>query len=310
VSIVTAAKIIANTDEMDRPEWLDLRRSGIGGSDVAAVLGISPWTSPYTLWLDKTGRTDGSDQSSTRLRAGTFLEPFVMSETHLLHPELHIDRAPYMLAHPDHRELFVDVDGLAVSNDRRARGGWEGKTTEITMAHHWADGVPAFYETQVFHSLGITGFDWWLVSVMIGFGRIETYVVERDDEIIEQLTAAEVAWWQRHVIEGVEPEADGSNATTAALSLIRARAGECITLSEVETVDVDDVLRQLAHDLAVKDQAEASEKTIKNQLRQRLGEATELVGADGKTRATWREAKNGSRPLRTAPGLALVKAGN
>lgn len=305
---VTAAKPIANTDEITRDEWLNLRRGGIGGSDAAAVLGISPWVSSYALWRDKTGRADSTDQSSTRLRAGQHLESFVIAEAQLKDPDLIVNRAPYMLGHPDHRELFVDVDGLALHRERRARGGFEAKTTELTMAHHWSDGVPSFYETQVFHSMAVTGFDWWQVAVMIGLSRVETYVVERDDEIIGMLTDAELAWWKRHVVEDVEPEADGSDATTAALSLIRARAGECVTLTSVETVEVGDMFRQLAHDRAVLAEAEQSEQRIKNRLRQMLGEATELIGDDGKTWATWREGKTGSRSLRTAPGLALVKA--
>lgn len=307
VAVFTAAKINANTDELSRSDWLDLRRSiGIGGSDVAALLGISPWSSPYALWLDKTGRADSTDQSSTRLRAGTYMEPFVISEAEMKHTELHVSRAPYLLTHPDHRELFVDVDGFASSDLRRARGGFEAKTTEQMMAFHWADGVPAFYETQVFHSLAVTGLDWWMVAVMIGFGRIETYIIERDEELIERIVAAELAWWQRHVVEGEEPLADGSAATTAALSAIRARTGERVEL--VDVTETADMFRQLAHDKAVGEEADASVSTIKNRLRQIMGDATELVGPDGKTWATWRENKHGTRALRTDPGLALVKA--
>lgn len=309
LAVITAAKPIANTDEMSRADWLDLRRNGLGGSDVAAVLGISPWTSPYTLWRDKTGRNDHEDHSTVRLRAGAFLEPFVIAEACIADPDLIVNRAPYMLGHPDHRELFVDVDGIAAHAQRRTRGGFEAKTTELTMAHHWSDGVPAFYETQVFHSLAVTGFDWWTVTVMIGLGRIETYVVERDEEVIGQLVEAERAWWQRHVVEGVEPEADGSAATTAALSLITARAGERVTLTSSQEVDVREMFRQLHHDKTVQDEAAESEGKIKNRLRQTLGEATELVGPDGQTWATWRADKNGTRALRTAPGLARVKGG-
>lgn len=307
VNVFTAARIVANTDEMTRPEWLDLRRSiGIGGSDVAALLGISPWSSPYALWLDKTGRADNTDQSSTRLRAGTFLEPFVISEAELKHPELHVSRAPYLLTHPDHRELFVDVDGFASSDLRRARGGFEAKTTEQMMAHHWTDGVPAFYETQAFHSLAVTGLAWWMVAVMIGFSRIETYVIERDEEVIGRIVDAELAWWQRHIIEGEEPIADGSSATTAALSTIQARAGKSVEL--VDVAEVEGMFRQLDHDTTVQSEIENSVSEIKNRLRQIMGDATELVGPDGKTWATWRENKSGVRSLRTTPGLNLVKA--
>lgn len=342
VAVFTNAPAMANTDELTRTEWLALRRNGLGGSDAAAVLGLSKWTSPYTLWLDKTGRTpiEGDDGSTTRLRAGHHLEPFVIDEAQRAMDGLIVNRAPYMLRHPEHPCLFVDVDGFAALQTRRTRGGFEAKTAETMMAGEWADGVPAYYETQVFHSMAVTGLPWWVVAVLIGFGRIETYVVERDDDIIDALTAAEVAWWQRHVIEGEPPAIDGSKATTDALKLIEARAG---TVQVVNPAEVEDLFRQLAHDKAVIDEATASANTVKNQLRSLLDEATELQDDAGRTWATWRQAKPstvvhhdaavidaalalgvtvdellarhtttkpGSRTLRTAPGITLATKEN
>ena len=56
IAVITSAPVIARTDELTRAEWLQLRHSGLGGSDAAAVLGLSKWTSSYGLWLNKTGR--------------------------------------------------------------------------------------------------------------------------------------------------------------------------------------------------------------------------------------------------------------
>lgn len=310
LACVTAAKPLARLDELTRTEWLDLRRStGIGGSDVAALLGLSPWSSPYALWLDKTGRKPPEDNSTMRLRAGHFLEPFVISEAEIKHPDLHVSRAPYMLGHPDHRELFVDVDGLAVSNERRARGGFEAKTTEQTMAHHWSDGVPSFYETQAYHSLEVTGLDWWMVAVMIGLGSqpLQTYVIERNEAIQAAIKTATLEWWQTHVVEGQPPAVDGSAATTEALSMIQANQGAVKVLEGEDLAAISDGFRQLAHDAALIADAEATTDTFKNQLRFFMDDATELVDDRGQTWATWRADKHGRRALRTTPGLNIVK---
>lgn len=343
MAVITAAPVIADTRDLSRAEWLQLRKAGLGGSDAAAVLGLSRWTSSFNLWLDKTGQAPDDDNSSTRLRAGNHLESFVIAEAELATPGLHVDHAPYMLAHPDHPILFADIDGAASLDSRRRRGGFEAKTAETTMGHHWSDGVPAYYETQVFHYLAVTGWDWWIVGVLIGFGRLEVHVVERDDEIIEALVAAELAWWQRHIIEGEPPVVDGSRAATEALALIEARAGAVRTLDPDEFADLEELYAQLAHDKAVMADASAGEDLAKNRVRQLMGEHTELADPDGRTWATWRRSKDktvvdyqaaaeraafalgvplaelldqhtttkpGPRTLRTAPGLSIITKEN
>lgn len=336
---ITAAPIIARTDELTRPEWLKLRREGLGGSDAAAVLGISKWTSPYTLWLDKTGRLepDVLDNSTLAARTGTALEAHVIAEAQNAVDGLHIDRAPYMLRHPDHPCLLANTDGLAWLQTRRTRGGAEAKTAEPMIAGQWADGVPAYYETQVYHYMGVTGLDWWIVAVLLGFGRLETYIVERNDEIIDALLAAEVAWWERHVLGDEPPPVDGSKVTTDALSLIEANAGATLVADPDE---LGELYQELAEQTAAAKAAEASVNTAKNRLRQILGDRTELVDPDGRTWATWRQARDatdidwqaaaaqaafslgvpvadlaepftttkpGHRTLRTTPGLNLIE---
>ena len=49
----------------ERAEWLDWRRGGIGSSDIAAIIGLSPWATPYSVWAEKTGRLDNHDNDDT-----------------------------------------------------------------------------------------------------------------------------------------------------------------------------------------------------------------------------------------------------
>lgn len=294
LGVITDAKVIAATDDLPRSDWLNLRRQGLGGSDAAATLGLSRWTSPYELWLDKTGRQfdDENDGASLAARTGHALEQHVIAEAERHMPEIHVDRAPYMLKHPEHPNLLADVDGIASSDKRRTRGLFEAKTAEVWMAGQWADGVPAYYEAQVAHYLAVTGFQWAVVAVLIGFTRLETYTIERNDEIVGQLVAHELAWWQRHVVEGEPPAVDGSKATTEALKLIEAKAGATTTLAEVTTFDPYEVFEQLAECKRRIAVYEAEAATCKNQLRQAMGEHTELVDDAGRTWATWRSSKD------------------
>lgn len=291
VAVVTNAHIIADTAELDRPTWLKYRRQGLGGSDAAATLGLSKWMAPYDLWLDKTGRQvdDDNDGASLAARTGHALEAHVIAETERHLPHVHIDRAPFMLKHPEHPCLLADLDGLAADETRRTRGIFEAKTADGWIANQWADGVPAYYETQVLHYLAVTGLQWALVAVLIGFGRLETYYVERDDEIVDALVAHETAWWERHVLEGEPPAVDGSKATTEALKLIEARAGATTTLAEVQTAP--DLFASLAELRQAQDRIDEQDRLLRNQLRAAMGEHTELVDDQGRTWATWRQGR-------------------
>jgi len=292
MAVITTAPIIARTDELTRPEWLEFRRKGLGGSDAAAVLGLSKWTSSYGLWRDKTGQADDTDQSTLAQRRGTFLEPFILAEAVAQDPDLQIDRAPYMMRHPEHRFLFANIDGAAVHNRRFGRGGAEAKNVNSHLASHWADGVPGYYDAQVHHYMAVTGWTWWVVAADLGGDDLRVYYIERDEDLIEALVAREAEWWQRHIVEGVEPTADGSKATTEALALIEARAGTVMVLDPDEQPEVEDLFRQIAHDKAVADDVDESMTAAKNRIRQLMGEATELHDAEGNKLATWRPQKD------------------
>ena len=292
LAVITAAPIIANTDELTRAEWLTLRRSGLGGSDAAAVLGLSKWTSSYGLWLDKTGQAPDDDNSTLAQRRGTYLEEFILNEATAQDPDLHIDRAPYMLRHPDVPIMFANVDGLAVHTKRRGRGGAEAKNVHPFQVRDWPEGPPPYYEVQVLHYMAVLGLTWWVVVADCGGDDLRVHYVERDEDVIEALVAAEQQWWQRHVIEGIEPAVDGSKAATEVLALIEARAGAVKVLDPDEQAEVEDLFRQLAHDQEVVKEATSGVDLTKNTIRQMLGEATELEDTDGTRWATWRQQKD------------------
>lgn len=70
--------ILADTAQLARPDWLELRKKGLGGSDAAAVLGISPFRTARDLYYDKLGIVTADDQANwVALEVGTLLEPLV-----------------------------------------------------------------------------------------------------------------------------------------------------------------------------------------------------------------------------------------
>jgi len=73
---------LVKTQELSRDDWLAVRRTGIGGSDAAAAVGLNPYMSARELWLDKTGRAEGMprpdpNDTTSPTYWGTLLEPIV-----------------------------------------------------------------------------------------------------------------------------------------------------------------------------------------------------------------------------------------
>ena len=71
--------VMVCTKNLTRKEWLDFRKVGIGGSDVAVICGISKYKSPLQLWMEKTGQVD-SEEAGEAAYWGTVLEPIVRNE--------------------------------------------------------------------------------------------------------------------------------------------------------------------------------------------------------------------------------------
>lgn len=291
VAEATGATVLHDLDTIDRPEWLSLRKSGLGGSDAAAILGVSPWTSGYTLWLDKNRTDSPDDQATLAMRRGTHLETFILTEAMNVDPDLTVYRAPYMLAHPDHPHLRANLDGLAHHVKRRTWGGVEAKNVNAFMAKHWADGPPAYYEAQVGHYLACCPLiDWWAVVADFGGDDLRVFYLDRESVPVETIVERELAWWQRHMVDGVAPDPDGHAATTDAMKAYEPAAPE--QTATVGLAEVQDVFARIAEARAMGAMATEAEDAAKNELRLLMAEASVLTDEADHQWATWRQGKD------------------
>ena len=96
------------TAKMSRAEWLAERRKSIGGNDAAAVIGLSRFASPYTVWLDKTGRLpDKGDTEAMRL--GRDLEAYVAKRFEEASGKK-VRRCNYIIRNPAYPWEHADID--------------------------------------------------------------------------------------------------------------------------------------------------------------------------------------------------------
>ena len=203
------ANILVETDGLSREEWLRYRKQGIGGSDVAAILGISKWNSAISLWLNKTNQTEDDTQENEAMEWGTIMEPVIRNHfakvTGKTVVEVHA-----MLQHPEYPFMLADIDGLTEDEDGNP-AILEIKTASEYKRSEWEDGVPTYYQTQVQHYLTVTGVKKAYVAVLIGGNAFRVYEVDADEEIQQMLIAVEKEFWNK-VQNMIRPEMDGSDA--------------------------------------------------------------------------------------------------
>jgi len=183
----------------DNDGWLEARKRGIGGSDVAAVMGISPWKSPLEVWLEKTGRADAPDLSDRESVAmGTELESVVLDMYRRRHPDHAAQRVNAILTSTVRPWAQASLDGI-VKDPELGWGVLEIKTG--SKESEWADGVPLHYLTQVTHYLSVTGYKFADVAALIGdFGlHYHEYRVMRDEEDLKAVVERVDEFWADYV---------------------------------------------------------------------------------------------------------------
>lgn len=278
-----SALVLADLDTLDRAEWLELRRTGLGGSDAAAVCGLDRWRSPFEVWLEKTAAPNlPEDEDNEPAMWGRLLEPIVRDQVseRIGH---RIDVVRSMMVSTVHPFMLANVDGDIPDLDAI----YEGKTTTVWLADEWADdAVPPRALLQGMHYLAVTGRARVVVGALIGGQRLETRTVERDDELIEHLISIESEFWQR-VVHMSPPPPDGSKSCTDLLAKLYEVQPEAVaTLNPVEVIPLIDRRAEAKDEMkrleAVADEAE-------NQLKVLLGEREIAIDPDGRTLFTWKQ---------------------
>ena len=285
-----AALRLADTRTLDRGQWLEVRKGGIGSSDAAAAVGLSPYKSRLELWLEKTGRAAANDdhQGMDDPRFwGTLLEPYVAvayqqktdNKVRKLNAVLQHPTFPFMLANID-REVVGSADVQIL----------ECKTAGEFGSRLWKDGVPEYVQLQVQHQLAVTGKGAADVAALLCGQKLEVHRIERDEEIISRLVVLESQFWE-YVVTDTPPPADGSES--AARALRHLYQGNDTTLDftgNAELGNTFDALADLDQEIAVK---ERDAERLKQVIQQAMGDASKAAFANGVV--TFKRAKDGSR---------------
>jgi len=260
-----------------RAGWLAWRREGIGASDVAAILGISPWASPWSVWADKLGLLPEQAEDEY-MAAGRWLEraigPWFEHETGLT-----VAGEQTWCTHREHAHHRCTVDGFVFEgpapvfpNEVRvldnALGCFEVKVTG--PGRRWEE-LPAHYQAQGQWQMHVTDLERVWFAVLMG-RRLDIHELERDQADIDLMVERVDDFWHDHVVTAVPPDTDGSDATAHALAAVYP---EHTPGTSVAFDDYGNVLINWVAAKRRKRDAETDEKEATNAIRAYLGAAEE-----------------------------------
>lgn len=261
----------------DRDTWLETRRTGIGASEVASVLGCG-FRAPAELWAEKTGRIEADDLSEIeRIEWGIRLEPTIIEAySEPRYAGRMVQRGGELLRSVVHPWALATLDAVTM-HPEFGPIPLEIKTASAFLASEWQDGAPDPYYLQVQAQLLVTGAPCGSIACLIGGQQLVWTDVVRDEAAIARIELVCSRFWE-HVQEDriVEPDATPEWARVFG-QLHPEAAGKVAQLGDGDR----DLVAELRAAQAARKAAEVREQLAKNLLVARIGDAEEARFEDG-----------------------------
>lgn len=212
LNLVYEPEVVVDITELTNEEWLDYRRTGIGGSDAGVILGVSTFKLPRDVYFEKIGRTpDKMEQENwVSLEVGKRLEDLV-AEIFAKKTGFRIWKDNRMLRHPLYPYMIADIDYMYETPSGET-GILECKTSSNYARDKWNDGsVPYIYEVQCRHYMAVKNVNASYVACLYGNteGDFIYQKIERDLDFEEDLIEQEGMFWCDYVERQQEPPLEG-----------------------------------------------------------------------------------------------------
>ncbi len=230
--------IVVDTAGMDENLWHEYRKKGLGGSDVAAVYGQSPFCTARDLFYVKTGVIPAKEEEENWVakQYGHLLEDLV-AQIFSRKTGLTVYKKTYLYAHPEYPFMQANVDYFVAMPDG-TEAILECKTCNYNARDKWDnDAVPFNYELQVRHYMAVTNLHVAFVACLYGNNENEFVYrrIDRDLDFEEAMIAQEEYYWTNYVLAGVEPPYTENGELV--LASIRKYKGAANTMAATVTLD-------------------------------------------------------------------------
>lgn len=272
------------------------RSSYIGGADVAAILGISPWLSPFMLYQKKIGEfkevvTPAKQKIFDRgHRWEQIVVEMLVDELTERGHEVKILAQNQRYKDPEHSFLAAEIDLELLIDGEEVNG--EAKTVSPFAAKAWgaedSDDIPLYYAAQVAHGLMIKPRRRAVVAALTGFDdKPRVHWIDRDDETIAAIRAKEVEFWAR--VQDRRPPEPSTLADV--MFLYKRDGGTVMTASET----LAETCARLRHCKSAAIALNTEIEVLATKVKLAMGGNATLVNSSGSPLCTWKNNKAGSK---------------
>lgn len=265
----------AHVPSITHDEWLSLRKTGIGGSDAGAILGLNKFSSPFLVYCEKLGLTPAKEENEA-MKQGKDLEEYV-AKRFCEKENKTVKKYNYLIRSKKYYFALADIDRMIVGEDAIL----ECKTTSSLDSIDFENGeIPPYWYCQTQHYLAVTGCDVCYLAVIVLGKAYYCFKIERNEEDINALMEIERKFWEENVLAKVEPTPDGSKSAAEVISGLYAQSNEetpelDLTIYTNELSEYHLLEQEIAERTARRDQ-------IKQELQLYLKDATRGVGENVK----------------------------
>lgn len=282
--MIGAAEELLPFDAARTPEWYELRRQGVTASEIAAILGLSKWSSPLALYYRKRGELD-DEGDNYRMDLGRALEPYIIecfeAMTGLETTQCGLVRSvkrPWQMASPDAVVGNIPVECKSAHSDEF----WGPAGSSV---------VPLYYRAQLMWQMDVLGADHgYMAVVFLRSGEPRWYQVSWDSDDVGVMRM--MAWsFLEQVERGEAPYTDGSEASERALKHV-FRPDQGVPDAVCSPTLLDSFRAALRARRDIDDQYQLAI----NEVRQAMGNSARLVGPGGEIVAVKRGAKGALYP--------------
>lgn len=186
-------------EQQNTESWLEARRSIIGGSDVAGIMDISPFTTPHKIWLSKIGVEEEKDNTFI-LEKGHRLEDVARAKLEL---RLGIDLPPIVARHSEEPWMKVSLDGASLQEKVQVEIKYQGEKDFTALKDE--EKIPPYYMVQVQYQLMVTGFEFSYYCAINDEKEICFVKVFPDKDLMEKIFNATNHFYQENMLKKVAP---------------------------------------------------------------------------------------------------------
>lgn len=280
--------VLVETADLPRDDWLNYRRRGIGGSDVAAIMGVSPFRTARDIYYDKRNiaAVEPDDSNWVALEVGHLLEDLV-ARIFQKKTGFRVYQIKKMFYHPIHQFMLADVDYFVELSDGTT-AILEIKTTNYNAKDNWWMGeheiVPEYYELQGRHYMAVMDVDQVFFCCLYGNTEDEVIIrhVRRDTAIEAEMIYLEQEFWMEHIQKKVPP--DYSEDGDLVMDSIRKYGEPAVAEAPVVTLDLPQtsILMQYIQLQGQKSRCDAESRRIESAMKRMRGQIVSVMGSSCK----------------------------